>query len=109
MFTDEMKQDLLSGLISLVGECLDAVVLYGSVARQEETSESDIDIAIILTDHMQEETKKAFLSWASELDLKYDRIFSIIDIDKKTLDTWGEIVPFYRNLQKDGVVLWKAA
>ena len=42
------------------------------------------------------------------MDIKYDRVFSIIDIDKEIFEKWGAVVPFYKNIQAEGVVLWKA-
>ena len=43
------------------------------------------------------------------MNLKYDKVFSIIDIEKSNLEKWGHILPFYKNVQKEGIVLWKAA
>ena len=40
--------------------------------------------------------------------VRYDKIFSIIDI-KEEMKKWGEVLPFYKNVQKEGVILWKAA
>ena len=46
MLTDMMKDELVKGLLNLFHENLSMIILYGSVARNEATSESDIDIAI---------------------------------------------------------------
>lgn len=53
--------------------------------------------------------RDGFLTLASRLDLKYDRVFSIIDIDQENMSKWGDILPFNKNVQKEGIVLWKAA
>ena len=58
-----------------------AIYLFGSYARGVATEESDIDIALILNQELSGEVRTQFIKWASELDLKYDRIFSIIDIE----------------------------
>lgn len=84
-------------------------ILYGSVARNESTPESDIDIAVIVKKGMDIETKDRFICWAADMDLRYDRVFSIVDIEKENLQKWGKILPFYQNVQKEGIVLWKAA
>lgn len=42
-------------------------------------------------------------------DLRYDKVFSIIDIQEKNMEKWGSVLPFYQNVQKEGIVLWKAA
>lgn len=43
------------------------------------------------------------------MDLRYDRVFSVIAILEKNMQKWGRILPFYQNVQKEGIVLWKAA
>ena len=58
---------------------------------------------------MDDDIKNKFINWAADLDLRYDRIFSIIDIKEENLQKWGKVLPFYQNVQKEGIVLWKAA
>ncbi len=43
------------------------------------------------------------------MDLKYDRVFSIIDIPEERMEKWGKILPFYKNVQEEGIILWKVA
>ena len=101
MLTDRMKDELIQGLRDIFANNIEAIILYGSVARNESTPESDIDLAV--------ETKDRFICWAADMDLRYDRVFSIVDIEKENLQKWGKILPFYQNVQKEGIVLWKAA
>ena len=42
-----MKEELIAGLLKIFGNNISMIILYGSVARNEYTDESDIDIAII--------------------------------------------------------------
>lgn len=109
MLTDRMKDELIQGLRDIFANNIEAIILYGSVARNESTPESDIDIAVIVKKGMDIETKDRFICWAADMDLRYDRIFSIVDIEKENLQKWGKILPFYQNVQKEGIVLWKAA
>lgn len=111
MLTDMMKDELVKGLLNLFHENLSMIILYGSVARNEATSESDIDIdiAIITKNDMNEEIRNKFICWSAEMDIRYDKIFSIIDIKEENMKKWGEVLPFYKNVQKEGVILWKAA
>ena len=104
-----MKDELVKGLLNLFHENLLMIILYGSVARNEATSESDIDIAIITKNDMNEEIRNKFICWSAEMDIRYDKIFSIIDIKEENMKKWGEALPFYKNVQKEGVILWKAA
>lgn len=103
MLTDMMKDELVKGLLNLFHENLSMIILYGSVARNEATSESDIDIAIITKNDMNEEIRNKFICWSAEMDIRYDKIFSIIDIKEENMKKWGEVLPFYKNVQKEGL------
>lgn len=109
MLTNTMKEDLIHRLIDIFSDNILAIILYGSVARKDNTNESDIDIAIIVKNEMDDATKERFIRWSAELDVRYDRVFSIIDIQEENIEKWGNVLPFYQNVQKEGVVLWKAA
>lgn len=109
MLTEKMKEELIQGLREIFCNDIRMIVLYGSVARNEETKESDIDIAIIMSKDMEERERERFIHWSADMDVRYDRVFSIIDIQEKMLEKWGEILPFYKNVREEGIVLWKAA
>lgn len=83
------------------------IILYGSVARGTATSESDIDIAVILddyTDTMHDE----MIDFVVDLELKYNKVISVLLIYNKQFNEWGNIAPFFQNIKKDGKVLWKS-
>jgi Predicted nucleotidyltransferases len=109
MLTNDIISDLVQGLQKIFGCTIEQIILYGSAARNEATAESDIDIALVLTNEMDDKMKKQFFIWSSDMDLKYNKIFSFIDINKQRMNQWGQVLPFYRNIQKEGIVLWKAA
>ena len=79
------------------------------LARNDDTMDSDIDIAIIMKNEMDNFTKERFIRWSAELDIRYDRVFSIVDIQEEKMEKWGNILPFYQNVKKEGIILWKAA
>lgn len=106
---EKMISELIDGLCDILKNDILQIILYGSVARKEDTLESDIDIAVIVKEVLTAENRKRLLSLAADLDLRYGRVFSIIDIEQKNLDKWGEVLPFYKNVQKEGIVLWKTA
>ena len=109
MIQQSARTELVNGLREIFKDKVLSIILYGSVARNEETTDSDVDIAVVLSDQMSGDERAAFIDLATRLDLTYDRVFSIIDIEKSMLDRWGEVLPFYRNIQNEGVVLWTAA
>lgn len=47
---------------------------------------------------MDDATKEQFIHWSAELDLRYDRVFSIIDIQEENMEKWGNVLPFYQNI-----------
>ena len=101
MLTNTMKEDLPQGVVDLFSDSILAIILYGSVARNDNTDESDIDIVIIIKNEMDDATKEQFIHWSAELDLRYDRVFSIIDIQEENMEKWGNVLPFYQNIQKE--------
>lgn len=109
MLNEEMLRDLIYGLREIFAQNVSQIILYGSVARKEETNESDIDIAIIIDGVQDSAIRERFIEWNSEMDMKYNRVFSIVDIEKSQMEKWGNVLPFYRNIKEEGVVLWKAA
>lgn len=87
------------------GEKLDSVLLYGSYARGEETSESDIDI-MVLADVNKEELfsyKKAFTMLTSELALLYDIVITVTIKDTETFYRYIDVLPFYSVVKREGV------
>lgn len=109
MLLDDMREELVQGLIDIFQNSISMIILYGSAARNETTDESDIDIAIILKNQIERETKQRFFRWVADLDMQYDRVFSIVDIQEDNLEKWGNLLPFYQNVRKDGIILWQAA
>ena len=44
----EMFDDIVRAILSVVGDDVVKIILYGSVARGDNTWESDVDIAVLL-------------------------------------------------------------
>lgn len=109
MLTEEIKTELVHGLVTMFGGNVQEIILYGSVARDEATDESDVDIAVILKKEFDEKARRRFVAWAAELDLKYDKVFSVVDIEQERYQKWKSSLPFYRNISEEGIVLWKTA
>lgn len=75
----------------------------------EATTGSDIDIAIIVKEQMDNNTKKRLVRWAANMDIRYERVFSIVDIQESNMKKWERVLPFYQNVRREGIVLWKVA
>lgn len=101
----------ISEVSSLLGNRLKKVILYGSYARGDYEKNSDIDI-MILTDLDEEELKEYRIKireLACDLELENDVVISPLIRNIKKYNERIDIIPFYNNVQKEGVVLhgWK--
>lgn len=102
-------QELVYGIRRAVPDKLLSIILYGSAARGSDTAESDVDIAIILDGRLDAAADDALSEAIAELNLKYDRVFSVVDIDKAELARWGSVSPYLRSVSSEGIILWQAA
>ena len=109
MLNEEMYKELVSGLVSALSGQLLRVVLYGSVARGTASSESDIDIALFLNQRLSSKQQDQLSELIVDLDLKYDKVISGVDIDQETFQKWLNVMPFYQNVNNEGIELWTAA
>ena len=109
MLPENMKEELIRGLTDIFQNNISMIILYGSVARNEATDESDVDVAIIVKDQMDKDTKSRFVNWVADMDIRYERVFSIVDIQESNMMKWEKVLPFYQNIRREGIVLWKAA
>lgn len=102
-------KELVEGILQAMHRKPTQIVLYGSVARGTQTEESDVDIALIMDGQLDSETEERLTDFIVDMNLKYDKVFSVVDIDEAQFHKWETVLPFYQNVKKEGVVLWKAA
>ena len=102
----EMFNDIVNAILSVMGDDVVKIILYGSVARGDNTWESDVDIAVLTTRYYDWSAKEEMYDNLWEYDLKYDTIFSIIPIHETTFNELKSEKLFYQNILKDGIVLW---
>ena len=105
----EMFNELVQGILSVLQGQAVRIVLYGSMARGDGTPESDIDLAIFVHSRIDREIEDRLSDIIVDLNLKYNRVFSVIDIDNSIFAKWKNVTPFYQNVEKEGIELWRAA
>ena len=66
MFSDDMKEEIISGWVEILMSKLDQIILFGSVVRGDAKEDSDIDIAIILQNDMENEERNRFIHWNAQ-------------------------------------------
>ena len=96
-----------TGLKKIFGEKLENVILYGSYARGDYDSESDIDVMALVDLDKNELAKyrRTVSDFASDIDLKYDVLLSLKLQDKFTFEKYGDVLPYYMNVAREGVYL----
>ena len=109
MLNEIIYEELVQGILKTVGTSVINIFLYGSAARGTATVESDIDIAILVTDELTFEQSDSLSDFIVDMNLKYDKVFSVIDISIEKFEKWKSVLPFYRNVETQGISLWKAA
>ena len=106
-FCDELRERLVTSICNIYGDNLLSIILYGSVARNAAAEDSDIDIAFLVKSDNSSMHEK-MLETLSDLDLEYNQVLAPSLIEKEKYDKWKGVLPFYQNIEKEGIVLWKA-
>lgn len=91
----------------ILGNKLSKVILYGSYARGDYTPNSDMDIMILttLSDSEIEQIENSIFDLAFDFQLEYSIDISVIIKNEEQFYYWLGALPFYDNVQKEGVVL----
>ena len=91
----------------ILGDRIKKIILYGSYARGDYNNLSDIDI-MILTDFSDieiEEYRDKISDIAFDIELDTGYIISPIIRNIDTFKVRTNYIPFYHNVEKEGVVL----
>lgn len=99
---------MLPGFCDIFGDSLESIILYGSAARGTATEESDVDIALIVRNYTDEMHEK-MIDLTVDLELEYGKVLSVLLIDYDNFIEWGNVLPFYLNVKREGITLWSAA
>ena len=91
------------------GELLDRIILYGSYARMEETPVSDVDIAILLRNGSTEKMHDDMIDIVVDYELELGLVLSVVPIDYQNYSMWKKVLPYYKKINGEGILLWKAA
>lgn len=102
--------EFVKGLDNIVGSSLVNVILFGSYARGDQDKngeQSDIDIMILVNTPAQDikRIQKEVLDYSFDLNLKYNILISPIVENIDVYNHRKEFMVFYKNVQKDGVLI----
>lgn len=106
---EKILMELVDGILGIMKSRVISIILYGSAARGTNTEESDVDVAILVQGDLDKEIEEKLSDFIVDMNLEYDKVFSVIDIDYDMFCKWQKVTPFYQNVTQEGVVLWRAA
>ena len=102
--TDEVVKRILENKRLRIAK----VILYGSYARGDSNDYSDIDI-MVLCDNRETELDDIRYSTnviSSRISLENDVDVALSLKDQKQFEQWADVIPFYQNVQNEGIVLY---
>ncbi len=104
----KITQIVVRTVVELLEDEIYKIVLYGSYARGDFDAESDIDIIILLNcdDTKLKFYRKKIILLASQISLENDIEVSLLLKSRETFESRRSILPFYQNIEKEGVVLY---
>jgi predicted nucleotidyltransferase len=102
MKIDLILKELKSELQSIYGKKLAEIILYGSYARGDRTSQSDIDILVVLNGKIKAgEEIDRMINIINELNLKYNSLISVIPISLYEYESMKS--PLILNIKREGI------
>lgn len=102
---NKILKEVRNAYEKVYGDKLVKVVLYGSYARGDYDSESDIDIMGFVEDkreRVQKDLKKVW-NLCSDLEFENDLLICQNAIPYEEFIKYKEVLPYYRNVEKEGV------
>lgn len=104
---NRLLKSIYRNMNKMVGESLKEVILYGSYARGDYDDESDIDIALIVDMDRPgaEKLLRSLMEYISNFSLDNDVVVSLNCIPEKEFNYYKSAMPYYRNIDREGVRL----
>ena len=105
---NKITNEVSEGAKSILGDKLRKVILYGSYARGDYNSDSDVDIMVLadVNDIERPMFIKDVDKISSNISLENDITVSISLKDKQFFDMHTRVLPFYRNVETEGVEVY---
>lgn len=102
---DNIIKDVYNAVEKIFPNENPVVILFGSYARGDAAEDSDIDLMVLINASREAISEH---NWemgeaAAEMLLKYDVVVSPIVENKEYFDKNSDVLPFYKNIVKEGV------
>jgi predicted nucleotidyltransferase len=89
-----------------LGDALERVILFGSVARRTATTDSDIDVMVIINDDLMEvdwHTRSDVRELIYDVELEDEVVFDLSVMGKSELQGIKGHTPFVENVLREGI------
>jgi predicted nucleotidyltransferase len=97
---------LTKRLIEDLGDKVESIVLYGSVARNEARENSDIDVLVVTRDD-DRKLYDRISKIRTRIDLSNNMLTTLLQISRNELEQHMKLgSPFMENVVKEGIILY---
>ena len=103
----DLLKSYAEGIYRILGDALDAVILYGSYARGDYTEDSDVDIALLTKSNRIESQKynDGLAAIATELAMRYFAVVNFVCLPYEEFEEKKEWYPYFKNIEAEGKVI----
>lgn len=111
-----LKEERTRDLIRVVNECVlrtygsavKDIILYGSFARGDQSSDSDVDIMILMDPKRipSRLIQDQLMARVTEISIEHGVLFSILETAVDDFQSRKAYVPFYRNVADEGILTY---
>lgn len=100
-----IMRDVMKELKKILENDFVSAILYGSYARGDYDHESDIDFAVLVScDRMRvKKYTEALAELMVDINLEYDVLVSFCCIPIDEFNSKKDVLPYYRNIDTEGV------
>jgi len=88
------------------GERVVKIILFGSYARGDYHTESDVDILVLVHDDDLSKYRKKRVKVITEFLELHETLLSIRIVSDANFSKYNDIVPFYQNVISEGIPLY---
>lgn len=106
---DSIRRESVKGISDIVKDDLEKIIMFGSHARGDYTSESDIDIAVIINRTRKDidKYKDELIELSADIDLRNFVVVNFLCVPNEEFKEKKSYYPIYANIEKEGVVWYE--
>jgi len=104
----EISELAVQSLKEIFKDKLDRIILFGSYSRGDYDEYSDVDIMVLLNEDAEKLKMydDAISEMISDYCIRFGVLYSIVIKSKEQFDNYSGVLPFYKNIVREGSVLY---